>query len=405
MRAHIEEAIVLAKALVFAAKPVPARSTMSILQHVRLAILGTRLEVTATDLDLEHRAIVEVTGAADGIAVVPAGRLAGLVSALPPDAGVELVLEDQALRIQCRRGRYRLPTLPAADFPPPLAVDPDAVAFTLQAADARALCDRLRYAASDEELRYYLTGVNVQEQHGRLVCVSTDGHRLAQVTLEVDPGRDLNVIMPAHTVETLKMLAGVGDVQVAIDAAKINLTAGPWSAASKLIDASFPDYRRVIPVASSNQVTIPRPDLLAVLKRLKGVSCRASEKEPISVGITWDDRKADVEFCLPRDAANVETLESSAVSGAAAVAVKLDYLVETLEALSRQAVCFDHSGPGSPVLITAPDDPLEPALAVIMPMAEVAWHRDEPPAGEVHQFKAKPRGRASSRAPEPGDAA
>lgn len=128
MRAIVDDAVRLAKALGFVAKA--TRSTIPILTHVRLAIVGNRLELTATDLDLQHYAIVEVAHAADGVAVVPAARLAGLVSALPPDARVELVLEDRALRIQSGPGRWRLPTLPEEGFPPPLMVGPDAVAFS-----------------------------------------------------------------------------------------------------------------------------------------------------------------------------------------------------------------------------------------------------------------------------------
>jgi hypothetical protein len=112
--------------------------------------------------------------------------------------------------------------------------------------------------------------------------------------------------------------------------------------------------------------------------------------------------------CLPRDAANVETLEGSAMSGAAAVAVKLDYLVETLEAFDCPTVCFDHGGPGSPLIITEPDDPLEPAFALIMPMAVPEWRREEPPTtktADVRKFKAKPRAGARAQRPKPGDAA
>jgi DNA polymerase III sliding clamp (beta) subunit (PCNA family) len=44
MRADIKEAIVLAKALAFAAKATPARSTIPILTHAKLAVTGNQLE-------------------------------------------------------------------------------------------------------------------------------------------------------------------------------------------------------------------------------------------------------------------------------------------------------------------------------------------------------------------------
>jgi hypothetical protein len=125
-----------------------------------------------------------------------------------------LVLNDDALVIRSGSGRWRLPTLPEADFPHALETGPDAVRFTLSAADARRLHDRLHYAISDEETRYYLTGVNIQERDKKLACAATDGHMLAEILLDVDPKRDPSVIIPARAVEALKAIAAIGNVDV-----------------------------------------------------------------------------------------------------------------------------------------------------------------------------------------------
>ena len=70
-----------------------------------------------------------------------------------------------------------------------------AVLLTLGAADLKRLIDKTQFAISNEETRYYLTGIylhiaSVGNSH-TLRAVATDGHRLAQVELPAPAGADV----------------------------------------------------------------------------------------------------------------------------------------------------------------------------------------------------------------------
>ncbi|RNF34195.1 hypothetical protein [Paracoccus methylarcula] len=80
--------------------------------------------------------------------------------------------------------------------------------------------------------------------------VSTDGHRLTQVDCPDTRWKREGMILPSAAVSQLrKDLKGLDKIKVAQSKDKLALkTTNPnWSMVTKLIDGTFPDYRRVIP--------------------------------------------------------------------------------------------------------------------------------------------------------------
>jgi DNA polymerase-3 subunit beta len=366
------EAGTLADALTYVTKVVPARTPIPILSQVRIEVADGALILDATDLDLAHRAQIAIEGGEPGVAVVPAARLAGLVAGLPADAMVTLELEDGRLRMAWKRSRWVLPILPADQFPAPLALADDAVRFTLTADTAQTLVKRVLWANSKEETRYYLNGTSLQWQEKQLVAVGTTGHVLAKQELDIDVKRDLNVIVPRPSMNTLHALARAGgDVEVCVDNTKIEFSSGPFLAVSKVVDATFPDYARVIPFASENRIVVKSADLLAAVERLQSVA--EDSKRGSIVGLYWGD-SPELEVCLAEAEENVEALDSTA-AGAGCVAAQARLLIEALEALDAETVCLDHGSPGAPIIVTTPDDPAY--LSLVMPARASGWSREQ----------------------------
>src|SRR6202022_1823099 len=107
--------------------------------------------------------------------------------------------------IRAGRSRFTLQTLPESDFPD-LAAGDMTHSFMLAAADVKRLIDRTQFAISTEETRYYLNGIYLHAagtaKAATLRAVATDGHRLAQMELELPKGAagSPGHIAPAQTV-------------------------------------------------------------------------------------------------------------------------------------------------------------------------------------------------------------
>ena len=249
-----------------------------------------------------------------------------------------------------------------ADFPvfePPGA---EAAEFVIPQAKARRLIKRTASAVAHEDTRYYLCGVYLVARAGRLICIATNGHKLTEAESDIDPGAMPSVIVPTRAIETLDDIARAGDVTVRVTDRRIEMSAPGRRGISKLIDATYPDYARVMPEVSDNIATVDTAALLGAVNRLDAIiEPRAKER---AVGLSWSDGEFAVRLAYEDDD-GIEEIEPISVSGSGHVAVQIHYLIEQIEALDGQTMTIDHGAPSAPIRITRPD---ETTTMVIMPM-------------------------------------
>ena len=260
MKFSIERGVLL-KAIAQAQSVVERRNTIPILANVLIEADGDQVSFRATDLDIEvvdkAPAMVERAGAT----TVPAVTLHEIVRKLPDGALVSLADDPAAGRLTVEAGRstFSLATLAKEDFPV-MASSEYSSNFSAPAPVLRRLFDKSKFAISHEETRYYLNGVymHIAEVDGRptLRCVATDGHRLARIDADLPPGAaDMpGVIVPRKTVGELRKLldddAGRNRGE-RFSETKIRFATPQIMLTSKVIDGTFPDYARVIPVGNS----------------------------------------------------------------------------------------------------------------------------------------------------------
>src|ERR687896_1002067 len=192
MKVTVERAVLL-KSLGRVHRVVERRNTIPILANVLIRAEKSKLNLKATDLDLEVLDAVDAEVSPGGSTTVPAHMFYEIVRKLPE--GSQIVLEasgDRAmLAIRAGRSRFTLQTLPESDFPD-LAAGEMTHKFTLAAADLKRLIDKTQFAISTEETRYYLNGIYLHSvgsaKTATLRGVATDGHRLAQIDLALPKG-------------------------------------------------------------------------------------------------------------------------------------------------------------------------------------------------------------------------
>ena len=131
-------------------------------------------------------------------------------------------------------------------------------ARTLFSAPARQIESILLHAAK-RDVRTYLNGILFEHRNGIGRMCATDGLSLIVAKCPVYLGPSVSAIVPREIMEAaLKSLGKKGrdsqNLSVEVIGAKVTvLTVGGASFAGQLIDGSFPDYRRVLPVSSFDQ--------------------------------------------------------------------------------------------------------------------------------------------------------
>ena len=208
--------------------------------------------------------------------------------------GAQIILEasgDRAvLTIRAGRSRFTLQTLPESDFPD-IASGEMAHKFTLAAADLKRLIEKTQFAISTEETRYYLNGIYLHTAGTGtdmvLRAVATDGHRLAQVELPAPTGTEgmPGIIVPRKTVNEVQRLIEDLDAEITVElsASKIRFTIGAVVLTSKLIDGTFPDYGRVIPVGNDKELEVGKREFEQAVDRVSTVSSERGRAVKLSL--------------------------------------------------------------------------------------------------------------------------
>jgi DNA polymerase III subunit beta len=374
MKVTVERSAVL-KSLSHVYRVVERRNTIPILSNVLLKASGGELNLKATDLDLEiTESCVADVNVAGGI-TVPAHFLYEIVRKLPDGAHISLEIEpgETQMLLRSGRSRFHLQALPVDDFPD-LTIGELPHEFSVPAQQFKALIDRTQFAISTEETRYYLNGIYLHtmeaDNQTKLRAVATDGHRLARMDMTLPQGAQTmpGVIIPRKTVAELqKLLEGMdGDIQVAISTSKIRLKMGKVILTSKLIDGTFPDYQRVIPVGNDKFMRVDRTLFAAAVDRVSTISSERGR----AVKLALDTRKLTLSVVNPDSGSATEEIEVDYAADAIEVGFNARYVLDIMGQLTSETAVFAFADPGAPTIIQ--DDvktgDIAAALYVLMPM-------------------------------------
>src|SRR5690349_19923597 len=205
----------LLKTLGHVHRVVERRNTYPILANVLMKAADGKVDLRATDLDIEVTESVPAMVGTPGTTTVPAHTLYEIVRKLADGAEVQLETDgaDQML-LTSGRSRFHLACLSPDSFPD-LKSGSFSQSFTIAASALRELIERTQFAISNEETRYYLNGIYLHalsvDGTPTLRAVTTDGHRLARAETEAPKGAEgmPGIIIPKKTVsEVQKLLEG-----------------------------------------------------------------------------------------------------------------------------------------------------------------------------------------------------
>lgn len=364
----IAEKAILASALSAAAQAVERKSTIAILEHALLTLRGDTLVISATNMDTRVEVTISVSGRANGTAVLPAADLAAIVKAMPDGSQIEIKPDGEShFRVAGGRSRYKVPALKPDDFPAWGTGEPGTT-FSLSADALGRMLDLTAPFTSTEETRYYLCGIYLHIEAGQLVAAATDGHRLAKVQMAAPEGADPlhPIIIPRQTLGLLQRLRMTGDVTIEADETRVAFRSGTMLLMSKVIDGTYPDYRRVIPDGGDIVIEAEAKDLKATAARVALMAVAEEKSKARAVRVTLSDGTCSLQAAGNDGAEAEEELPLLSSRGTIEIGFNARYMADFCAACGDGPVTMTMSDPGSPVLMRPTAD--EGATFVLMPM-------------------------------------
>lgn len=355
----------LLKPLAIVAGVVERRQTLPILSNILLRHDGKELTLTGTDLEVEISARLSGGGGSAGEMTVPARKLYDICKALPNQALIDITQEKEKALIKSGKSRFRLLTMPAAEFPT-IETAQWELNLSLTQKNLRWLLEKTMFCMAQQDVRYYLNGLLIEAKGKELRAVATDGHRLSLADIDISSSinGEKQVILPRKGVQEMARFLDDSDteLQIQLGSNHMRCTLKDLTFTSKLIDGRFPDYNRVIPSAQSKKILVQREMFRETLNR---------------AAILSNEKYRGVRFGLSKDLMTItahnpeqeEAQEEMAVNynnEDLEIGFNVNYISEAVAALDSEQVEFCLNDPSSSCLLRTPGN--QKHVYVVMPM-------------------------------------
>lgn len=345
---------------------VEKKQTLPVLSNVLLTVKDGNLLLTGTDLEIELVGFVAIEKlTTEGSVTVSARKLFDICRTLPENTAVSLTLEKNHLVVKAGSSRFLLNTLPSEDFPSLEDIE-YSVEFVLNQNQFKQLMTKTYFAMGQQDVRHYLNGTLLDIGQQAIKCIAADGHRLALAEIQDERigHASAKVILPRKSVLELIRLLGSDeqDAKISIGEGRFRIVTPEFIFTSKLINAQYPDYNRLIPKGTTS-ATGERESIKQALTR---ASILSNEKFR-GVRFQFEDSKLRITANNSDQEHAEEALDLDYAGNSLEIGFNVAYLLDVVSAITTKLIRCTFTDSNSGVLIESTDDNQQ-SLYVVMPM-------------------------------------
>ncbi|GAB4478825.1 MAG: DNA polymerase III subunit beta [Anaerolineales bacterium] len=368
----------LAHALSIVSRAVSPRTTLPVLGNVLVATDEGRLRLSATNLELGITCWIGAKIEEEGSTTVPARTFNELVSTLPPQTvEMDLNLRTQTLNVRCGTSDTNLKCIDAQEFPPLPALDWED-GIELDVADFKEMIQQVAFAASKDEARPVLTGVQLTVRERKLTLAAADGFRLSMRKGELPRpvASPISVIVPARALieltriaadntKSMTMLLPPGRGQIVFRTKDVELI-------SQLIEGSYPELEQLIPTRYNTRTILPTQEFLKACKRVEIFAREGSNIARLNIlpGDELQPGVVEISGQSEETGSNENRIDATVEGQAQLIAFNVSFLREVLDVVKTPSVALETTSESAPgVIRPVGDEKLAAAFVhVVMPM-------------------------------------
>ena len=343
------------------------RQTIPILANLRIVARDGKVEITATDLEIQIKTLTEVKKVVEeGEITVSARKMSELCRSLPDNEALEFDLNNGKLTVSSKNFHADFATISALDFPE-LESKEETNSLSISSSALQRLLNKTAFCMASQDVRYYLNGLLVEYKGGEVNAVATDGHRLALATSPLDKTITIDgerQILPRKAVlELSKILRQENeDIKITFGNSSLSIQDENLDFSTKLIDGKFPDYEKVLPSGDPNSLEVSKESLQSALSR---ASVLSNEKYR-GVRFALDKNTLKLTANNPEKESAEELLDVNYNGNPMEIGFNIGYLLDVLGTIETENVELNFYGEESSCLIREPGNQAE--VYVIMPM-------------------------------------
>ncbi|MCA2228207.1 DNA polymerase III subunit beta [Nonomuraea aurantiaca] len=347
---------VLAEAVAWTARSLPARPSVPVLAGMRMEVTeDQQLKLSGFDYEVSAEVTLELHTGEAGVVLVSGKLLAEITRALPAQP-VDFVVEGAKAVVTCGSARFTLLTMPVEDYPSLPAMPP--AAGRVGSDVFASAVGQVAVAAGRDDTLPMLTGVRMEIEGDTVTLAATDRYRLAVRELKWQPDQpDFAAIamIPGKTLaDSAKALGATGaEVEIALSAAggtgegMIGFSSAGRRTTTRLLDPEFPKYRSLLPTEFSARADLSTSSFVEAVKR---VALVAERNTPVR--LAFKSGEVVLEAGSGDEAQAVEVLPVDYEGEEMNIAFNHQFLLEGLGAIDSDVARLQMTTSTKPAILT-----------------------------------------------------
>lgn len=338
--------------------------TLPVLGSILLSVEGKVLTIRSTNLSIGINITIPVKVTKEGVVAVRGDVLSHLFSNINNDNPVIFESVDNTLHVSINNNKSIIKTLPNEDFPTLPTVEGDT--FSIQSSKLIEGLKSVYYSASVSEIKPEIGSIYVYPEDDTIVFVATDSFRLAEKKIKLKQRLEFSgFLLPyKNAAELIKVFDGVSeDVNITINKNQAAFTSNGIYFTTRLVDATFPDYKQIIPKEFTTTVTILKQDLINSLK----VSNIFSDKfNQITLDINPSKKIFNIESKNVDIGENNTSVQSALTGDPVQVNFNYKYITDSFQSINTDSLTIMFYGNTKPTIIKPIGD--NSFMYLVMPM-------------------------------------
>lgn len=351
----------LFKAVQIVQRSISIRSTLPILGGILFEADGSKIRLTATDLEIALSTEIDADVKKTGKVVIP-GKLLGDIVRNLPEAELTISVDGaDNVRIESEHSNIEVKALNLEDFPQ-LPHKEIGKSFVLKRTSILEGIKQVVKAASSDESRPVLTGVLLTIDGKKLRLVATDSYRLALRDEDLAKKiEDVNVIVPSRAIGELARIIPLGkdEMTVRLSENQVVFDLGETVLVSRLIEGDYPNYEQLLPDKHEIVLEASKDSLMQAVRR----AALLAQNTPLKLSLIKDELRISAETSGIGQAEEVVDVKKKGDD--LEIAFNPQYLIDGIAEIKGDKVFFEFVNPLKPGFLKGTEDNFR---ALIMPV-------------------------------------
>ncbi len=353
-------------------KAISTKNLIPVLAGIKFDLKGKTLTLTASDNDITIQNKItakkdEFVIEEEGSIIIQGRYVLDIARKLTDEFMNFEVIDDLKVIISTENSEFNLNGISEREYPT-INLEESKNKVYLSTNVLKDIVYETSFAASNEENKPVLTGINFNIAGNIMECNATDSYRLARkiVTLDKESSENYNIVVPRHNIVELSKILSSEEEQIELNifSNKILFKLDNLIFQSRLINGTYPNTSNLLPKEDFMNITV---DLYAFHSVIDRVSILTSDKDKNIVNL---ETNGDV-LTLKSSSAEIGKVEEKMTikknnKEDIKISFSAKYMMEALKSFSTENVDLHFVGEIKPILIKSKED--ETLTQLVLPI-------------------------------------